>query len=377
MAMNRRATGPPNLGSLRRYAVARSLFVPTTLQDAIERLGFVQADPIRAPARAQDLTLRHRVDGYRAGDLERLYTRLEVHEDFFVNYGFVSSAVSSLMHPRGGPTPWSAARGRHVKALLAFVRERGEVHPRAVDEHFALGTVTNYWGGSSSATTHLLDQMHYRGLLRVARRDAGIRVYAVHEHAPAPRDPAARRARLDALVDAVVSKYAPLTSSGLNRLVKRLRYATPQWATDLNRAVQRARHRLAHVRVEGVDWYWPAHESPAAAEPDDTVRLLAPFDPVVWDRPRFELLWEWEYRFEAYTPVPKRKLGYYALPLLWRDRVLGWANVAAAGGAISPEIHYVAGRPPRDRGFATALDGELSRLAASLGLSAGQRARRG
>jgi hypothetical protein len=65
------------------------------------------------------------------------------------------------------------------------------------------------------------------------------------------------------------------------------------------------------------------------------------------------------------------------LPLLWRDRVLGWANVAAAGGAISPEIHYVAGRPPRDRGFATALDGELSRLAASLGLSAGQRARRG
>jgi uncharacterized protein YcaQ len=355
------------MDDLRRFAVARSLFAPTTLQAAIDALGFVQADPIRAPARAQDLTLRHRVKGYRAGDLERLYTALDVHEDFFVNYGFVSREVSSLMHPRGGPTPWSAARGRHVKSLLAFVREHGEVHPREVDDHFSLGTVTNYWGGSSSATTHLLDQMHYRGLLKVSRRDAGIRVYAAHEHAPAPRDASARRARLDALVDVVVAKYAPLTSSGLNRLVKRLRYAAPQWTTDLNHAVQRARQRLAHARVDGVDWYWPADETPAGArEPAPVVRLLAPFDPVVWDRPRFELLWGWEYRFEAYTPVPKRKLGYYALPLLWRDRVLGWANVATVDGRLSPELRYVAGRPPRDRGFGAALAEELSRLETSL-----------
>ena len=96
---------PPTPADLRRYAIARSLFRPTTLPKAIARLGFVQADPIRAPACAQDLTLRHRVAGYRAGDLERCYTRLDVHEDFFVNYGFVSRAVSSLMHPRGGPTP--------------------------------------------------------------------------------------------------------------------------------------------------------------------------------------------------------------------------------------------------------------------------------
>jgi uncharacterized protein YcaQ len=59
------------LSTLRRYAVARSLFGPTTLARAIGRLGFVQADPIRAPAPAQDLTLRHRVTGYRVGDLAR------------------------------------------------------------------------------------------------------------------------------------------------------------------------------------------------------------------------------------------------------------------------------------------------------------------
>ena len=65
----------PDLDDLRRYAVARSLFKPTGLGKAIDKLGFVQADPIRAPARAQDLTLRHRVEGYLAGDLERRYRR--------------------------------------------------------------------------------------------------------------------------------------------------------------------------------------------------------------------------------------------------------------------------------------------------------------
>ena len=186
------------LDDIRRAAVARSLFPPTTLQRALDIFGFVQADPIRAPARAQDLTLRHRVTGYRAGDLERHYADLDVHEDFFVNYGFVTSAVQGLMHPRGGPTPWTAARGRHVRTLLEFVRSRGAVHPREVDGHFSHGTVTNYWGGSSSATTHLLDQMHYRGLLRVARREAGIRVYAIHEHPAIARDAVTRRAHVDA-----------------------------------------------------------------------------------------------------------------------------------------------------------------------------------
>ena len=62
----------------------------------------MQADPIRSPARAQDLTLRHRVADYRAGDLEGRYHKLGIQEDFFINYGFVTSALHSLMHPRRG-----------------------------------------------------------------------------------------------------------------------------------------------------------------------------------------------------------------------------------------------------------------------------------
>ena len=82
-----------SLDDLRRFAVARSLFAPTTLKRALHKLGFVQADPIRAPARAQDLVLRHRVRDYRVGDLERRYAKLGVHEDFFINYGYVTSEL--------------------------------------------------------------------------------------------------------------------------------------------------------------------------------------------------------------------------------------------------------------------------------------------
>lgn len=352
------------LDDLRRHAVARSLFPPVSLKAALDALGFVQADPIRAPARAQDLTLRHRVRNYHAGDLERRYASLDVEEDFFINYGFVSRELHALMHPRSGTGGWHRSRRDRAAMLLEFVRTRGEVHPREVDERFAHGRVTNYWGGSSNATTHLLDFMHYRGLLRVTRREKGIRLYAARE--PIPAADIAVRARVDRLVDFVVDKYAPLPSASLSYVIARLRYAAPQWQRELKPARERAKARLARARIGGVDWYWPAGETPGDAEPDERVRLLAPFDPIVWDRRRFELLWGWAYRFEAYTPVAKRKLGYYALPLLWRDRVLGWANLTIVGGQLHVQTGFVGGRAPRSRAFAEELDAELARMRAFL-----------
>jgi len=359
---------PEALGDLRAYSVSRTLFPPTTLSLAIQTLGFVQADPIRAPARAQDLTLRHRVLGYRAGDLEHLYPDLDVEEDAFVNYGFLPRAHHALMHPRVPRTRWSAATKRRASALLEFVRERGAVHPREVDLHFAHGAVRNYWGGSSNATTHLLDAMHYRGLLRVARRDNGVRVYEARLPARTAPDAASRRAELDALVDLVVCTYAPLPSISLARLVRRLRYGAPQLQRGIEAALGRARKRLAHTRIDGIDWYWPPAEQASATDGPEEVRLLAPFDPLVWDRARFELLWNWAYRFEAYTPVERRKLGYYALPLLWRDQVVGWGNVSVRDSMLVADIGYVSGGPPRGRAFARELEHELDRMRVFLGL---------
>lgn len=349
------------LSELRQHAIERSLFEPTTLRRAIARLGFVQADPIRAPARAQDLTLRPRVADYHAGDLERHYVRLGIEEDFFINYGFMPPELQALMHPRSGLTTMSKARARQARQILDFVTQQGRVHPREVEQKLGSGTEKNYWGGASNTTTRLLDQLHYRGLLRVAARDAGIRLYA-----PAPARTTTRaegdESRLDALIDFAVRKYAPLPGPSLVQLLARLRYGAPQWRANLGKAIQRAKQRLASARVDGIDWFWPPEEalpgrSGAALE---RVRLLAPFDPVVWDRRRFELFWNWQYRFEAYTPATKRKLGYYALPLLWRDQVVGWGNLSFSEGRLSASLGYVTGKAPSARAFKQGLQRELA-----------------
>ena len=351
---------PLSLDHLRRHALARSLFKPTTLPKAIQRLGFVQADPIRAPARAQDLTLRHRVQGYRAGDLERRYARLPIEEDFFVNYGFMPQATQALMHPRTARTAWTKARWAQANAVLDFVRARGVVHPREVDAQFAHGSVKNWFGGIGKASTQLLDGMHYRGLLRIARRESGVRLYAAREH---PGQVPEATAAYDALAQVVLQTYAPLPERTLAELVSRIRYGAPQWTPLVRSAVARAKQRFPNAKVDGVTWYWPEGENPASKrhQLDDTVRLLAPFDPVVWDRRRFELFWGWPYRFEAYTPAAKRLRGHYALPLLWQGQAIGWGNLAWQGGQLAADIGFVSGKAPQG-GFQAALDDELQRI---------------
>jgi hypothetical protein len=370
MARKQQSGMPLVVNQLRRYALARSLFKPTTLGRAIAGLHFVQADPLRAPARAQDLTLRHRVLDYRAGDLERRYPRLPIEEDFFVNYGFLGNQHHALMHPRKPRTPWSKSRWAQAHAVLAFVRERGSVHPREVDAQFNHGKVRNWFGGSSNASTELLDGMHYQGLLRVARRDGGTRVYAAREPWPDPGGRNVCQARMDALVDLIVAAYAPLPAPSLRQLVRALRTAAPQWTDDRDRALADAKFRLGHAHVQGIDWYWPAEDNPASRRwqvEECTLRLLAPFDPVVWDRRRFEVFWGWRYRFEAYTPAAKRKMGHYALPLLWGEQVIGWCNLAVRDARLVVDPGFVTGRPSGSK-FRQAFDAELQRMSDFLGL---------
>ncbi|MEP6495813.1 MAG: crosslink repair DNA glycosylase YcaQ family protein [bacterium] len=369
-----------SVDDLRRYALARSFFQPTTLGRAVTKLGFVQADPIRAPARAQDLILRHRVLGYKAGDLERAYSNLGLEEDFFLNYGFLPRRSQALMHPRIPRREWPTARSRQAQAVLAYITERGSVHPRDVERQFAYGKITNWFGGSSNAATHLLDEMHSRGLLRVVRREGGTRVYAVRQATSEDaKSSLSADDRFDALVDIAVRQYAPVPSPGLGRFASMVARAAPQWRLQRAAALARAKRRYARTRLDGIEWYWPANESPGSSrwQTPDVVRLLTPFDPVVWDRRRFRLFWDWDYRFEAYTPAAKRKLGYYAMPLLWRDQVIGWGNLSVTQDALEATFGYCAGRAPKQPGFRLALETELDAVRRFLGLSTSNQAKSG
>ena len=358
----------PSLRQLRRYAIARSLFKPTSLARAIARLGFLQADPMRAPARAQDLILAHRVKNYRAGDLERQYPRLASEVAFFVNYGFLPRETLALLHPRVAPPSWDAKTHALAEEVLAFVRQRGLTRPKDVQAHFDHGRIRR-WGADLSVSTHLLQGLHYRGLLRVARRESGTRIFQAVQHPPQDDSPEARLARAGQLLDTVVQLYAPLPAPSLGYLCGMLRYGAPHLAAEVREIREQAKSRYSHAEVDGLPWFWPRGENPLAArhKVDDKLRFLSPFDPVVWDRRRFQLFWGWEYKFEAYVPPHKRHMGHYAMPMLWGEQALGWANLKVVGGRLQRKLGF-AGPRPRSRKFQLALDAALQQTHKFLGL---------
>jgi uncharacterized protein len=340
-----------SLRTLRAHAISQSLFSPTTLQLAIDRLGFVQADPIRAPARAQDLILRHRVANYHAGDLERDYVSLDVEEDYLYAYGFLSKRVWQLLHPR------KTGRVRLFETkVLETVLKLGDAHPRALEAHLGKRRVINAWGGYSKATTHALEWLHWRGLLRIARRESGIRVY---RPATSPDNAIPPSERLRGLILVYARIFAPSPEKSLQSVIARHRELgnTRRMLSSMLRAGE-----LQKGTVDGESYVWPNDD--ICLDVPRQLRFLAPFDPVVWDRTRFERLWGWAYRFEAYTPVKKRVRGYYALPMLWGDAFTGWANIRATGALaakLDVKIGYV-DKPPRGAGFRRELDAEIARL---------------
>ena len=110
------------------------------------------------PARGRDLMLRHRVKKYCAGDLEKRYGKLNIEENFFVNHGFLPEATHALLHPRTPRTPravWPKSTWAKAHEVWAFVRGRGEAHPREVGAHFAHGKPKNCFGGSTNASMPL------------------------------------------------------------------------------------------------------------------------------------------------------------------------------------------------------------------------------
>ena len=353
------------VSELRSRAIAHTLFPPTTLAKAIGRLGFVQADPIRAPARAQDLILRHRVEGYRVGDLDRRYPSLPVEEDLLYAYGFLPRPVSGWLHPRG-----DADLGELEQAVLAVIGENGPTHPAELAARLGSDRVVNAWGGYSKATKTALERLHFRGLLRVARRDNGIRVYEVAPPRP-EADP--HDERLGRLLLVVANVLAPVAEPTLRTVAAQLQRSLT--GTPDHRVARRVlgdlleRGGLVREPVDGVSYVSPV-PGPAPDDPPARVRFLAPFDPLVWDRRRFEHLWGWAYRFEAYTPAAQRIRGYYALPVLWRDQVVGWANAAVTGRRLRVQLGFAAGRP-NTAAFKREANAEAARLAVFLGLDEG------
>jgi uncharacterized protein YcaQ len=275
------------------------------------------------------------------------------------------TVVSTLVHPRcddeGKPTPYRPTAIE--RKVLALVEEQGSLHPNEARALLGTRRTTNAWGGTSAATTRALEHLHRQGRLRVSHRRNGTKVYE-------PRDLVCEGSqrgpdeRLRECVLLLARLLAPIPERSLREVVLQLR-RNCRGVPRRPRIIEalRAGGELASATVDGVAYVWPSDLDPSGADADlepARVRFLAPFDPVVWDRRRFEHLWGWPYRFEAYTPAAKRRLGYYALPLLWREQVVGWVTTVA-GRPLEVVPGFVDRRPP-GRAFTSAFDAEVERL---------------
>ncbi|MDQ8181745.1 crosslink repair DNA glycosylase YcaQ family protein [Pelagicoccus sp. SDUM812005] len=351
------------VNAFRRRLVAGSFPVYPDLDAALAGLQFVQADPIRCPARAQDLMLRQRVAAYLAGDLEARFPEMSAEEGYLFAYGIMT------------PELWRSVRGggrakldKLERAVLDAVGEWGEAHPRDLDERFGTASVRNYWGGKSKASKRVLEDLHDAGLLRVCRREKGVRVYQVPPASDASE--LSPRERYRSLLLATAHVFGPTSA---RFLISELGYHRSLLAARRERLEVldglREEGILQELVVEGVSYVWIRDEWMNEEVPE-RARILAPFDPLVRNRERFEQVWGWTYRFEAYVPAAKRERGYYAMPLLWKDRVLGWANAKVEAGHLKVALGYV-GKRPREKAFRLAVENEVEALAKFLGLGSG------
>ncbi|ADE53109.1 protein of unknown function DUF1006 [Coraliomargarita akajimensis DSM 45221] len=352
----------PTLEQFRKRVIESSLFPPTTLAAALQRMGFVQADPIRSPARAQDLILRQRVRNYKAGDLEIHYPNLKLEEYYLFAYGIGSSEVWQHLYPNT-----ESALNDLEQTVLDMVKQQSPMHPKDLERMLGLGRTKNYWGGFSRTTKLALESLHDRGALRVQQRQNGTRLY---EPASLPATALSTHERFKQIVLATLRSMGPSTRKFLMSELRHFAYLETSRAARLG--ILQELIDSGQVRIDRIET--TEYLSLSALHPSrillDQVRLLAPFDPIVRDRERFEQLWGWAYRFEAYTPPAKRKLGYYAMPVLWQDRIDGWANAKVIDNQLQVQFGYHKARPA-EPAYSEAAEREVAQLAQFLGLKEG------
>jgi hypothetical protein len=273
------------------------------------------------------------------------------------------------MHPRTcayGVAQGALGAGARGAGLRARTRRGAPARGRR-----GSSTARRATGSAAQQRQHAAARRH--ALPRPAARGAARRRRAAVRRAPSargrrsrPRRPHGRAGRRGG------GQVRAAARASLSELVSHLGLGAPQWIPRRRAALQRAGAPAAGA-VDGLRWLWPAGENPASRRHrlDDTLRLLAPFDPVVWDRRRFELFWGWAYRFEAYTPAPRS-----ACAATTRCRCCGRAGrglgqPGGGGGRCRRRIGWHGPRATAAAAWQPALEAELSRCATFLGLDAG------
>ena len=324
---------------------------PAALRRLVQQLGFVQLDTINVVARAHDITLFSRLHGYRPAQLQRL---LEQERFLFEAFTHDASAVPTAWYPHWKPRFRRDAarirshawwqyhfRGTDAEQVIRDVKARVAAEGPLRSADFEHPEKRGPWWGWKPQKA-ALDFLWRSGELAIAGRvnfakcyDLAERVLPVAHAAPEP-DP---EAQLEWACGSAAERLEVFTPKELADYWALLEIAEARgWC---EREVKAG--RLLSAQVEAADgsfqkafalsgWEQRLRRLPEAPE---GLRLLSPFDPVIRDRARCLRRFGFDYRFEAFTPEPKRTYGYYVLPILEGERLIG---------RLDPKLH-------RDRGL--------------------------
>lgn len=336
-----------------------------SLEAALQYSGYVQIDPINVCGRMHDLILRNRVRGYREGDLARhLYSGDgKAFETFLPIQGVLAAFPSEDWRflnvrmraragsPKGYNGRMTKGEAKLAETIVAEIRDRGTLGSDA----FAKGPRRRTdWGTHGSLGRKVVEKLFSHGRLLIARREGLKRIYdlperiipAEHLAAPAPSP-------------------EEFNQWSVRKILKQRRLVTLR-----RQDAAAGGDILQPVRVEGcppmfclredVDQLANGGDSRAKAIGEPL--LLAPLDPLIYDRKITAGLWGYDYTWEVYTPPAKRKRGYYALPILSDGKLVGHVDPKADRGA--GKLRVMAKSCPRGVKVA----GAVAELAAFLGL---------
>jgi uncharacterized protein YcaQ len=305
----------------------------TDVLGEIRRLECVQIDPVAAVERNQHLVLSARIPTYRPDSLDSLLSSGKVFEYF--------SHAACVMPIEDYPI-FAGVRRRYTERVAKYLtplgaipdeirdvlRERGPQPARAFEtEH----RVRGWWdtkGPKTKATSHALGLLLYTGELMVVRREGTTRFFDLAENA-------VPRALYDAGLTMPSEEADMLLFAKYCRGMRVFDRGDPHfgWWRPAPAALRKAAlatDALVRLEIEGVKRpYWMLASDVESLEKSrrkpsaSFVRFLPPLDNLMWHRRRLEELFDFEYRWEVYTPAARRRYGYYAMPILLGDRIIG------------------------------------------------------
>jgi uncharacterized protein YcaQ len=336
----------------RRFLVARHFLAPArsltggpaAVLEVMRRLGSIQFDPIAVAGRNHDLVLHARVAGYEPAWCDELYARREIFEATNKALSFVpSDEFPWFRHAMGRKGPRfhrealtdNAAVAAHV---LERIREEGPLS--SADFERERGATEDWFGVPENAVRSVLEAFTVTGVLGLARRDGNIRYYDLLERLLPAELLAQRVPEREQVRHKLLSRYRAhglLGPGGAGGTFARI--AEPPLRNELRKELLE-RGVLVPVEVEGVRGkrLVLAEELAlleAPPEPVPSVAFVAPFDSLLWDTGLLASLFDFEYVWEGFFPPAKRRWGYYVLPIVFGDRLVG---------RLEPRIDRDAGR---------------------------------